>query len=106
MGSSPRVAMAKPDFNQSRRRMEPPLRTSGASAPPWSFYIEAGPARNRDWPESASFLLTEWVCFKRGCQSKGLSGFALALFFIGPSNLKDLVALLWLCFGFVFELSH
>jgi hypothetical protein len=45
---------------------------------------------------------SDWLCFLGVCRSKGLSGLALALFFRPPSNLKDLVALFWLCFGFVF----
>jgi hypothetical protein len=43
-----------------------------------------------------------WVCFLRQVQSKEPSGFDLALFCKPQSNLKDLVALIWVCFGFVF----
>jgi hypothetical protein len=47
------------------------------------------------------------VCFLVQPLSKGPSAFDLALFCKPISDLKDLVALIWLCFGFVsLGLSH
>src|SRR5271157_3293146 len=38
-----------------------------------------------------------WLCFLGVVRSKGLIGFVLALFFRGRSDLKDFLALFWLC---------
>jgi hypothetical protein len=44
--------------------------------------------------------MSGWLCFSVQVKSKGLSGFGLALVFLGQSDLKDLLALVWVCFGF------
>jgi hypothetical protein len=46
-----------------------------------------------------------WVCFQGRLRNKGLSGSVLALFSSGASQIKNLVALFWVCFGFVFYVN-